>query len=144
MYKIFDLEINSRYLECLQNWIALKYLFQGRRLRFYTNITLIFFKKILEVRGLFYQYDCLFWLHFWLEVCRQRFKSPCCLMLQVFAMPVPVLWLAAADGEDSEPFLLGLYPATCFQLLDLDSFGTVTPLGELNCQETSFPFFLQD
>lgn len=65
-------------------------------------------------------------------------------MLQVFAMPVPVLWLAAAEGEDPEPFLLGLYPATCFQLLDLDSSGTVTPPGELNCQETSFTFFLQD
>jgi len=65
-------------------------------------------------------------------------------MLQVFAMPVPVLRLAAVEGEDPEPSLFGLYPATHFQFLDLDSSGAVSPFGELHCQETLFPFFLQD
>lgn len=37
-------------------------------------------------------------------------------------MPVPELFLAAAEVEDSEP-LLSLYPATCFRCLDLDSSG---------------------
>lgn len=72
---------------------------------------------------LFISVTDFFWFHLWLEVFRQMFKSLCCLMLQVFAVPVPLLRLAAVEGEDPEPFLLGLYPATRYQSLDSESSG---------------------
>lgn len=63
--------------------------FQGRRLRFYRNITLILKKnKKIEAEGAFFISMMDLFGYILLGVFRQRFKSLCCLMLQVFALPV--------------------------------------------------------